>query len=68
MPLTDIQKRVVDSPARFRVVIAGRRSGKSHVSIRELIKHASPIEQICWFISPTYKMSKTIGFEPTGFL
>jgi len=65
VPLTDIQKKVVDSQARFRIVIAGRRSGKSYLSIRELIKHASPIEQICWFVSPTYKMSKTIGFEPT---
>jgi hypothetical protein len=40
MPLSKAQDIVAKSTARWRVVIAGRRFGKTHLSIRELCYHA----------------------------
>ena len=40
MPLSKAQDAVAVDTHRFRVVVAGRRFGKTHLSIRELCYHA----------------------------
>jgi phage terminase large subunit len=60
MPLSKAQDIVAQSPARWRVVIAGRRFGKTHLSIRELCYHAKEPNKEVWYVAPTYKMAKQI--------
>lgn len=60
MPLSWSQKIVAESPQRFRVVCAGRRWGKTHLALRELAKFARYPNQLCYYVSPSYKMSKNI--------
>ena len=38
MPLTEPQKTVTNSKARFRVLITGRRFGKTYLAIHEIAK------------------------------
>ena len=60
MPLSLAQKTVADDPTRFRVVVAGRRFGKTHLSIRELCYHAKDPGKDVWYVAPTYKMARQI--------
>jgi len=60
MPLSSAQDTVANDPTRFRVVVAGRRFGKTHLSIRELCKHAKEPGREVWYVAPTYKMAKQI--------
>lgn len=60
MPLSAAQQSVADDDTRFRVVIAGRRFGKTHLAIRELAYHARIPERNVWYIAPTYKQAKNI--------
>lgn len=61
MPLTVPQRTIADSPARFKVLISGRRFGKTHLAIRELCKMAAKKPgSICWAICPSYRMAKQI--------
>lgn len=63
MPLSKPQTAIVEAPQRFKVVIAGRRFGKTHLSIRELCKHAREPEREVWYCAPTYKQAKMIVFK-----
>ena len=60
MALSTAQKTIAQCKARFRVVCAGRRFGKSHIAIRELAKFASRPDQLVWLVAPTYKQAKQI--------
>lgn len=51
------------SPARFRVLISGRRFGKTHLAIRELARFARHPGKMCWYIAPTYRMAKQIAWQ-----
>ena len=63
MPLSIAQKTVADDSTRFRVVIAGRRFGKTHLSIRELCYHAKEPNKEVWYLAPTYKMARQIVWK-----
>jgi hypothetical protein len=63
MPLSAAQTEIVEAPQRFKVVVAGRRFGKTHLAIRELCRHASPPDQTVWYVAPTYKQAKMIAFK-----
>lgn len=63
MPLSEPQKNIANSPARFRVGVSGRRFGKTHIAIRELAKHAAHHNKICWYIGPSYRMSRQIVWD-----
>jgi hypothetical protein len=63
MALSPAQQTIVKSLSRFRVVIAGRRFGKTHISIRELCKHAKEPNKEVWYIAPSYKMAKQIVWK-----
>ena len=60
MPLTKPQKKVVKSKARFKVLVTGRRFGKTHLAIRQLIKHASLPDKKVWFVCPSYRQAKQV--------
>lgn len=49
--------------ARFKVVVAGRRFGKSYLAIAFLINAAlSKKDAICYYVAPTYRMAKDIAW------
>jgi len=60
LPLTVAQQEIFDDPARFRIVTAGRRFGKSFLSIWEMARAARHPGRKVFYIAPTYKMCKTI--------
>ena len=60
MPLSLAQDKIAQDQHRFRVVVAGRRFGKTHLSIRELCYHARIPNQECFYIAPTYRQAKQI--------
>lgn len=60
MALSEPQQEIAHNYARFRVVVAGRRFGKTHLSIRELAFHARDPDKEVWYIAPTYKQAKQI--------
>ena len=63
MKLTNPQREILDSPARFKVVAAGRRFGKSFASIAALAKHARFPMTKCLYIAPSYRMGKQIIWD-----
>ena len=60
MPLTVAQQTIAKSPARFRVVVAGRRFGKTIICIREAAKFARFGDKKILYVAPTYKMARDI--------
>lgn len=63
MPLSHWQTKVAGDSRRFRVVIAGRRAGKTFLSIRELARFASKPNQKVMYVAPTYRMAKGIVWD-----
>lgn len=63
MKLTKPQKQISDDLNRFRVVAAGRRFGKSYLSINELAKFARHPHQRCLYTAPTYRQAKTVIWD-----
>ena len=60
MGLTAPQKTVIDSKARFRVLISGRRFGKTFLAINELARFARYPKKKVWYVAPSYRMAKNI--------
>jgi len=62
--LTRAQTRVFESKQRFRVLVAGRRFGKTYLSLTELL-HASISKpnSINWYVAPTYRQAKQIAWK-----
>jgi hypothetical protein len=64
LDLTDPQADVFESEARFRVLVAGRRFGKTFLSAAELATAAGEKPRsVCWYIAPTYRMAKEIAWD-----
>jgi len=63
MILSPAQQQVSDNPNRFRCLVAGRRFGKSFLSINEIAKAASKARQKVIYIAPTFGMAKSILWE-----
>jgi phage terminase large subunit len=60
MLLSKPQSSVARDTKRFRVVVAGRRFGKTHLAIRELCYWAREPDKQVWYIAPTYRQAKNI--------
>ena len=59
------QKIVLKDNHRFRVIVAGRRWGKTQVSkVAAVIAACSKPNQLVWYVSPTYGMSRQNFWEP----
>ena len=64
MRLTKPQTKIYDDPARFRVIVAGRRFGKTFLSTAEILSKAlSAKDQHVWYVAPTYKAAKEIAWD-----
>jgi hypothetical protein len=63
MSLNPGQQAVTASDARFRVVIAGRRWGKTHLAIRELAKVCRFPDKRAFYVAPTYRQAKQIVWD-----
>lgn len=60
MPLNNAQSAVASSASRFRVFVAGRRTGKTFLSVRELARFARFPNRRIVYIAPTYQMCRDI--------
>lgn len=60
MPLSKPQYEIAHDTTRFRVVVAGRRFGKTHLAIRELCYWAREPNKQVWYVAPTYRQAKQI--------
>ena len=49
------QWTVFTSDARFRILVAGRRFGKTFLSLVELCRAAWSPGRLAWYVAPTYK-------------
>lgn len=59
VPHSGGQDQVYNSTARFKVLNAGRRWGKTELGAKEFIKHAmSGPDRMCWWVAPTYRVVK----------
>ena len=61
--LTKPQYEVSSCNKRFRVLISGRRFGKTYLCITEMMKYASKPNQKIWYVAPTFKMAKEIAWS-----
>jgi hypothetical protein len=60
MPLTIPQLQVASDTHRFRVLISGRRFGKTTLAMREIAKYARFPEQTVWYVAPSYRQAKSV--------
>lgn len=59
------QHEIFSDPHRYRVAITGRRFGKTHEDLVELITAATEApDGLVWYVAPTYKMAKGIAWRP----
>jgi len=54
------QALVWRSNARFKVIVAGRRWGKTQFGRTDMIRAAAKPNRLVWYVAPTYAMAKTI--------
>ena len=57
------QCEVFNDPSRFRVVVAGRRWGKTQLAKTSLLSAAAKPKQLVWYVAPTYRMARTIMWD-----
>ena len=64
MNLTKPQTDIFVDESRFKVVVAGRRFGKTFLSAAELLRSAlSAPNRNSWYVAPTYKSAKEIAWS-----
>jgi len=63
MQLTKPQQTISNDTARFRVVVAGRRFGKTFLAINELAKFARFPNAKCLYIATSFRQAKTVIWE-----
>lgn len=54
------QMEVYRGTTRFKVVVAGRRWGKTQLAKVSLIKFARKARRLIWYVAPSYRMAKQI--------
>jgi len=49
---------------RFKIVVGGRRAGKSKSCFQEMLRYAiTNPNSLCWWVAPTYSEAREIGYE-----
>jgi len=61
--LLPIQKEILEHPARFKCLIAGRRFSKTFIAMNSLAKYARHPNKKCMYVAPSYRMAKQIVWE-----
>lgn len=54
------QMAVYQAGHRFRVVVAGRRWGKTQLAKTSIAKYAKVANRLIWYVAPSYRMAKQI--------
>jgi len=57
------QGTVYSCEQRFRVLVAGRRFGKTYLALIELIRAASAPGRVAWYVAPTYRQAKRVAWK-----
>jgi hypothetical protein len=60
--VNNMRKEILGDPSRFKVIVAGRRWGKTVLSLMYLLKDAFRENERRWFVTPTYRQGKMIVF------
>jgi hypothetical protein len=55
------QYKVFTCDSRFRILVAGRRFGKTYLALIELVLAAWVSGRLVWYIAPTNKQAKRIA-------
>ena len=63
MQLSKPQQAIANDKSRWRIVVAGRRFGKTYLAIREMCYFARIPNKTVYYIAPTYRMCKAIVWE-----
>lgn len=63
MRLSSIQQQVAQDDHRFKVVIGGRRMGKTFLAIREMCYQAKEPNRLIWYVTSSYRAAKMIAFK-----
>src|SRR5580692_2936254 len=58
------QWTVFNCDSRFRILVAGRRFGKTYLALVELCRSAWAPGRLVWYVAPTYKQAKRIVWNP----
>jgi phage terminase large subunit len=62
--LTQPQKAVFAAPERFKMLCSGRRFGKTHLCLVQLIHwSAKKAGSLNWYVAPTYRAAKQIAWR-----
>ena len=64
MKLAKWQRAVAEDDSRFKVVSAGRRSGKTTLSIRQICYYARQPNKEIFYITSSYRAAKMIVWKP----
>lgn len=62
LTLTPFQKEIFDSPARYKIIRAGRKFGKTTYALYQALRWLGPPNSRCWFLTSTYKQGKLIAW------
>jgi hypothetical protein len=57
------QMKVFTCEKRFRVLVAGRRFGKTYLALLELLRAACAPSRMVWYVAPTYKQGKRMAWN-----
>lgn len=60
LKLHKYQMEVYQARSRFKVVVAGRRWGKSQLSKTCIIRFSRAPKRLIWYVAPSYRMAKQI--------
>lgn len=64
MQLTLPQSEILFNSSRFKTVVAGRRFGKTYLSVNMLLQAAvTGKDKHCWYVAPTYGSAKEIAWD-----
>jgi len=63
MKLSNLQQVIADSKKRFKIVCAGRRFGKTFLSIREICYQARLPNKLIWYVTSSYRAAKMICWK-----
>lgn len=64
MKLSQPQQTIASDPSRFKVVVAGRRFGKTYLSMREICYRARHPHKEIFYITTSYRAAKMILWKP----
>jgi len=60
--INNARREIIKDQSRFKVIVAGRRWGKTHLALMWLCSGPIKPGEQRWFITPTYRQGKMIAF------